>query len=171
MLDKPFQYVDQRIKDLFWARVNKTSDCWLWTGGIDKDGYGVLQTKISLSKLYPFKAHRLSWYLHNGDPEKMCVLHQCDNPPCVNPDHLFLGTMKDNTGDMMLKGRNRMPSQALLSYEIAQSIREKIFVAEKLGAPITQREVAVTYGVHYKVIWKIVHNKVWTKPNYLEARR
>jgi len=146
----PFQFVDQRIKDMFWSRVELADGCWLWTGTADKNGYGTVTARIYRSKSYNFKAHRLSWYLYNGDPGDSLVMHTCDNPPCVNPDHLFLGTNQDNMTDMLQKGRNRMPSTALLSYEIAQSIREKMFVAAKLGAPITQRAMAVMYGVHFQ---------------------
>src|SRR5258708_5631071 len=89
----------------FWEKVRKTQSCWLWTGA-HKNGrwpYGVLGGPGDDS---PRLAHRVSWELHHGPiPAGMNVLHKCDNPPCVRPAHLFLGTFADNTADMVKKGR------------------------------------------------------------------
>jgi predicted XRE-type DNA-binding protein len=83
-------------------RGEHPAECWGWSASTDGRGYG----KIGVGNLKIEKAHRLSWIIHNGPiPEGMCVLHRCDNPPCSNPDHLFLGTKADNTADMVDKGR------------------------------------------------------------------
>lgn len=104
--------VAKPITERFWPRVNKAgpihavlgTPCWLWTGAPDNRGYGRLSTTLGGSVL---KAHRLSWEIANGAiPEGLCVLHRCDNPPCVNPEHLFLGTRPDNARDMADKGRH-----------------------------------------------------------------
>ncbi len=88
--------------DRFFHKVDKASDCWGWLAGKDKDGYGKI--KVSGKTV---QAHRLSWNIHNGSvPEGVHVLHHCDNPSCVNPDHLFLGTHLDNMHDRDAKGRN-----------------------------------------------------------------
>lgn len=89
----------------FWAKVNKKgkNQCWEWTAARDPFGYGRfgLNGKICT-------ASRFSWELHYSPISKgMCVLHKCDNPPCVNPNHLFLGTRSDNVADMIAKGRRR----------------------------------------------------------------
>lgn len=86
----------------FETRVERTAECWLWRGIINpQTGYG--QTH----RLLGGSAHRASWRIHRGEiPKGLCVLHRCDNPPCVNPDHLFLGTMRDNTQDAIAKGRH-----------------------------------------------------------------
>jgi hypothetical protein len=86
----------------FWAKVNKTEEgCWLWTAGHDGSGYGSL--KISGKQI---KAHRISYTLANGAiPDGLWVLHKCDTPRCVRPDHLFIGTSKDNVQDMIKKRR------------------------------------------------------------------
>jgi len=90
-------------EERFWSKISKTESCWSWTGTIMKHGYGMLSIggKFRL-------AHRYSWELFNGHiPDGLYALHHCDNPLCVRPDHLFIGTQKDNIMDMMAKGRHR----------------------------------------------------------------
>jgi hypothetical protein len=102
-----------RVLERFWLQVVKTDGCWLWTGAIDSNGYG----KFALPR--PWRrvaAHRVSFALHNGELEPgKFVCHACDNPPCVRPDHLFLGTQSDNMRDMLRKGRGRNPLFAKLA--------------------------------------------------------
>jgi len=96
----PVRRIDmtKSIEERFWAKVEKTDDCWLWTGATFGDGYG------NCSRL---RAHRVSWELANGPvPGGLCVLHHCDRPLCVRPRHLFLGTRKDNSDDKIAKGRH-----------------------------------------------------------------
>ena len=77
--------------------------CWEWTGSRFASGYGQLPAQRDTGSL----AHRASWRIHYGlIPHGMCVLHHCDNPPCINPSHLFVGTNKDNSKDMVAKGRS-----------------------------------------------------------------
>lgn len=91
----------------FWSHVDKTGDCWLWTASVFKDRYGY--GKFNAASEKPTRvvyAHRFSWELANGPiPDGLWVLHHCDNPPCVRPDHLFLGTQSANVADMHSKGR------------------------------------------------------------------
>ena len=92
----------------FWAKVAKTEDgCWNWIASKRHKGYGAFCYHREDGTLVQGRAHRYSWEIHNGDiPDGMFVLHSCDNPACVNPDHLFLGTNQDNVDDMMRKGRH-----------------------------------------------------------------
>lgn len=93
------------LSELFWRRVKKTRGCWLWTGAKTRGNYGELVHVVN-RKQTGWRAHRLSWVLNKGEiPDGLQVLHRCDNPPCVNPEHLFLGTQHDNITDMWLKGR------------------------------------------------------------------
>ena len=90
------------IMKKFWDNIDKSGDCWEWTAGKQNHGYG----KLRLPRGEQVYAHRYSWELHNGIiPNGMHVLHKCDNPSCVNPSHLFLGTHKDNMIDCGNKGR------------------------------------------------------------------
>jgi hypothetical protein len=86
----------------FWNKVEKTDDCWNWQGGKDRDGYGHIRVEGKL-----WQAHRYSTLLDGRDPIGKVVMHRCDNPSCVNPNHLSLGTQADNVYDMVAKRRHK----------------------------------------------------------------
>ncbi len=89
----------------FWAKVAKApTGCWEWQAATDRHGYGFIG--LGVRAVGTGRAHRVSYVLAYGSvPKGMCVLHRCDNPPCVNPVHLFLGSRADNMRDMKAKGR------------------------------------------------------------------
>lgn len=140
--------------DRFWTKVKKTDNCWLWTGSIINSGYGrfcVYGHKI---------AHRISWIIHNGEiPKGLWVLHHCDNPPCVNPKHLFLGNARDNTQDMLSKNRNRVPIGEK-AYGAKLTSNDVIDI-RKLGRLQNCAETARKYGVAENTIWRAVNGVSW----------
>lgn len=120
------------------------SGCWIWLGTIKNSGYGIIQYKKNRKR-----AHRLSFELHNGTiPNGLHVLHRCDNPTCVNPDHLFLGNHTDNMKDMVRK--NRFFSK--LNRKKVASIKK-----DKRAAPV----IAEAHGVSIGSIRNIKQNKTW----------
>lgn len=130
--------------------------CWEWTAGFDKDGYGDSSWDGKHTS-----AHRISWRLKFGNiPKGICALHKCDNPPCVNPDHLFLGTSGENNSDRQRKGRGNPPvgernSQSKLKSEDIPKIRMMI-----LGG-IVQNKIANYFDVAPSCITKIKNGKNW----------
>ena len=92
------------IKERFWNGVKKTDNCWEWIKAKDRFGYGYIKAGGKDRRM--LKVHRVSYILNFGEiPKGMCVLHRCDNPSCVNPEHLSLGTQSDNVADCHNKGR------------------------------------------------------------------
>lgn len=99
-------FVARPLSERFWRYVVKTDGCWIWIGATASFGYGRIQREGGKQGKAD-RAHRVSWLLHYGEiPLGMWVLHQCDEPSCVRPDHLFLGTHTDNMLDMAAKGRS-----------------------------------------------------------------
>lgn len=148
------------MEERFWARVQKTDGCWLWTGSPNADGYGSLSRPGR--RAGKVGSHRYSWELHNGEiPPGFGVFHTCDNPPCVNPAHLFVGEQTANMQDCASKGRIYIREQggesnasSKLSSEQARSIRE-----EYARGSVTQAELAGRHGVSISVISGIVLGK------------
>ncbi len=145
----------------FWSKVNKTKSCWLWTGCLHPHGYGML-TLFAPSK-HKECAHRISWTMHNGPiPDGLYVLHNCpggDNPACVNPAHLFLGTPDDNMKDAAKKGR--MP-RGVTHHNVKLS-GDDVAAIRKLYSPriYSTYMLAKQFGVGQSAIFKIVKHKNW----------
>jgi len=165
--------------DRFLSKVDKTDSCWLWTAAVSHNGYGFF-------KLHPImvKAHRWSYEHFVGPiPDGMLVLHSCDVPRCVNPDHLFLGTQKQNIADMMQKGRDpdrtlnvkhlqkainvlaenpelraRGERQALAKLTEAQVREIRALYAAGMG---TMEAIGRRFGVGLSATSSIIRRKTW----------
>ena len=96
--------VEQRLEKM--STIDRQTGCWMWTGTLDVNGYGLLAVVDASGKKTEKRAHRLSYEAYKGPiPEGFYVLHHCDTPACINPEHLFAGTGGDNIHDAMRKGR------------------------------------------------------------------
>jgi hypothetical protein len=139
----------------FWAKVHKTDGCWEWTAYRLKNGYGRMKKKTAELVL----AHRISWEIHNGPiPNNLQVLHHCDNPSCVNPDHLFLGTVKDNMLDCARKGRRPKGENHCLSKLTEKQVHEiKMYLAEG----VILRIIAKYFSVSRQCISNIKLGITW----------
>jgi hypothetical protein len=142
----------------FWGKVAKTDnpdDCWIWqaTKG-SQGGYGQIRWKNN-KKEY---AHRVAYEITFGEiPTGFYILHKCDNPPCVNPNHLFAGTHQDNMIDKVLKNRQRrgegIPNHKLTNKQ-ADEIRQRYSTKKE-----SQDDLARAFGISQAQIWKIVNYK------------
>lgn len=141
----------------FFSYAKKTSACWLWQRSTDTHGYG--QFYIGKKK---HVAHRFSWTVMRGAiPSGLCVLHRCDNPPCVNPQHLFLGTQADNIHDMLAKGRMRSYFCAGEKNHSAKLTAAQVAEIRKRRGLQTQRETGAEFGVTRKTIGRIQRMEGW----------
>jgi hypothetical protein len=149
-----------KIECRFWEKVDKNGQvpahcpelgpCWVWTGA-DNGGYGVLKVPGSKELV---RAHSFSWELHNGPiPKGLWALHHCDNPPCVRPTHLFVGSSQDNIDDMVAKGRNRT-ARPHVSAETREQIR-----AEYRQGGATHPSLAEKYAISLNTVGRILRGE------------
>jgi hypothetical protein len=145
----------------FWALVCKSAGCWEWQASTLPTGYGNVRVgSLRDGTRRIVRAHRMSWMLAHGPiPEGMCVCHHCDNPKCVRPDHLFLGTLGDNTRDMFAKGRGRDSS----GERSAMAKLQWADIREIRASDATARELAVRFEVTQQTIRMIRRGLAWTK--------
>ncbi|MBA7693007.1 hypothetical protein ES703_101582 [subsurface metagenome] len=144
------------LSTVFWSKVLKTKGCWLWLASCHDFGYGHLRHGGK-----DLKAHRVAWELTNGPiPDGMQVLHSCDNPVCVNPSHLFLGTQQVNITDMMQKGRYRRHA-ALGENNGSAKLREPQVLEILRSTDETSRVLALKYAVSPSLIKQIRRREIW----------
>lgn len=147
------------IKKRFWSNIDKRLDaeCWEWQKARHPKGYGMYEFKGMPTRW----THRIAWILTYGPIQKgLCVCHHCDNPPCCNPNHLFLGTPKDNSVDCATKGRKR---QKLFESDIIE-IRQ-LYAA----GGITQSQIAEQFGIIKQTVSEIIAGEKWAWVKYLPS--
>jgi hypothetical protein len=158
-----------KVPNNFWSRVDRSGECWVWTGAKNEKGYGVVGVP---GEHRTTKAHRMAWEIYNGPlPPGQCVLHRCDNPACCRPSHLFLGSRADNNADMCLKGRHRSGSSktpadackyrrgerhhgSKLTVAIVTAIRSRV-------VEVWQAAVCREYELQAPLVHKIATRKLW----------
>ena len=146
----------------FWSKVDFNGPmhpvlgtrCWVWVGSVIWSGYGLFK-----SKGVQRGAHRYSWLIEYGVWPTPCCLHKCDNPPCIRPDHLFEGSNKENTADMISKGRKfvmvgEKHSNAKLTSMAVIEIRQQ-------RGKLSQSKLSELYGVNQSTISRIMQGKRW----------
>lgn len=145
----------------FWKKVKKGPDCWEWTGTKNTTlGHGVMREGPRGASKQLF-AHRVSWELHNGPiPDGMWVLHRCDNPPCVRPDHLYVGTPADNVRDREARGRSRVlrgsrNARATTDEQTILTLRARVADGETIAA------AAQALGLSYPTAYLAVKRRSW----------
>ena len=138
------------------ARTHRTETCWLWTGRVDHNGYGIIWAFGRQTN-----PHRVSYELANGPiPDGLFVCHRCDVRRCVNPAHLFVGTQADNIADMKAKGRGHQGSTQGMSKLIESQVIEIRRLCRDKNRP-TYKQIGLRYGVSEAEISRIVRRLIW----------
>ena len=143
----------------FLRFVEKSDGCWTWRGSGQRAGYGVFWLRGKL-----LGAHRASHVLFIGPvADGMDVCHHCDNPRCVNPDHLFVGTPRDNWNDMHRKGRGSPPplirGSAHPKAKLSEGLIPEVFRLRSLG--LTTYQIAEVFGISRPAICAVLNRKTW----------
>lgn len=170
----------------FWSWVDRTGECWLWTGAVDRKGYGKYWVVVDGNRRC-VQAHRIAYELEVGPiPAGLWALHRCDTPPCVRPTHVFLGTAQDNSNDMVAKGRGPLGDKNgsrkhpdRLRAAVARRVQSPKRGSDHGNAKLTEtdvmlirairrniatpiRVIAQAFGVSDSNIRLIVAGKAWT---------
>jgi hypothetical protein len=143
------------LRDRFMEKVapEPINGCWIWAGSKTKDGYGMFFDGVKTAR-----AHRVAYRLWHGPIRQgMSVLHKCDNPSCVNPTHLFLGTQKDNVDDMRQK--NRATNVRGTQHGRAKLTEDQVKAIRTDGRK--QKEIAMAYGVSHGLVSLIKRRVIW----------
>lgn len=156
------KFTEKEYKEKFWEKVKKQSGCFIWLAAKNRKGYGMYGSKKEKF------AHRISFLFLNGEiPKGMLVCHTCDNPSCVNPKHLFLGTAKDNALDMVNKARSAFQKGNLVdnsgeNHGMAKLKDKFVGKIKKLyESGKTQAFIAKQFNIDQAQISRIINKKSW----------
>ena len=142
------------------VEVKSSNECWEWKASKFKDGYGAFWNGDN-----QIRAHRFSWEFHFGNiPEGVLVCHHCDNPSCVNPNHLFLGTIQDNINDKCKKGRADGGSIKGEEHYFSKVTNKEVIRIRELydTGKYFQREIGELFGISRSNVGEIIRRKTWT---------
>lgn len=148
--------ITDRIEGRFWAKVDKTGACWVWRAGVSSSGYGAFHVGDRT-----LAAHRVAYQIHTGvsRPPSTLVLHQCDNPLCVNPAHLREGTHQDNARDKVSQGRQARGARngrAKVGVTDVLSIRRRHVLGESIS------RLSREYAISRRTVRMILTRETWT---------
>lgn len=152
---KPKGFVER-----FWSNVEKRGpdECWPWTGGVQTAGYGIMCVGTLGGNLRRWLSHRLSYLIHHGElDDSVLVCHHCDNPPCCNPKHLFIGDHSDNIRDASSKGRLQRPRP----YAAKLTETEVLEIKKKHSQGQSRRSLAREYRVDPHTVFAILRGITW----------
>lgn len=143
------------MKELFKSKTKIVGTCWNWQGNINSEGYGRVTVMAKT-----FLAHRFSYELFNGkSPGTKVVCHKCDSHPCVNPGHLFIGEPKDNSSDMIKKGRSAYGTKNNSAKLREPDVLEIRRLYKEIGIPAI--EIAKMFRIAETTVFCIVNRKTW----------
>ncbi len=155
-------------EERFWAKVDRVEGdgCWEWTASKNPAGYGQFQVYMGVHTRRTTRAHRYSWEITHGPPPRgMHVCHYCDNPACVRPDHLFLGTPLENARDRDAKGRHR-PLRGEAHPRTRLTRAQAQVIRREYADGVSYAKLAVKYGTSAEPIRRIVRNLTYPDPSY-----
>lgn len=159
------QIAARPLAERFWEKVRRGRGCWEWTARRFKNGYGSIRSGDR-----QLLAHRIAWELTRGPiPSGLLICHHCDNPPCVRPSHLFLGTHQMNLDDCRRKGRAAKPDQTTRASESNGAAKLTASKVRRLReryrrGGVTQAALAREYKVSIPLIEKILGGRLWRYP-------
>lgn len=149
------------VEERFWTKVQKTDSCWLWKHGT-RNGYGAFRIR-ERDRWKQEGAHRVAWMLANGAvPKGFSILHRCDTPRCVNPAHLFVGTPKENTRDMLAKGRHIAARGSESGpAKLVETDIERIRDIKRCGG-VSQTAMARYFDVSQQTVSRVISGQHWS---------
>ena len=145
-------------KTRFFSKIEKTDGCWIWKAAIDPSGYGVFMIRADKMRA-KLGSHRVSYYYHFGIwPRGLNTCHRCDTPSCTNPDHLFLGTQKENIQDCISKKRNSCGSKNVRAKIVEEDVP---LIVDMFNDGYCVEKLSEKFGISVSVVYSILCGRTW----------